>query len=448
LPAADIERLAQEYAQTSPAAIRVNYGMQRHRGGGMAVRTIACLPAIVGAWRHWAGGILLSTSGLYPLNTRGLERPDLTPPATRTINMVQLAEALEGTLPGPPVDALYVYNCNPAAVAPDQQRVLAGLRREDLFTVVHDLLPTDTVDYADIVLPATSQLEHFDLHTSYGHNWVQVNQPVIPPYAESRCNSEVFRNLAQRLGFEPEIFQVTDQQLAQVALWEGSEKVPPELLGITVERLINDGPQRLRLPTRHTPFAEGRFPTPSGKCEFFSQRMADAGLDPLPKWTPPAESIATMPEIAAFYPLQLISPPSPHFLNSTFVAVDALRASAGQPEIEIHPTDAAARDIRSGQQLRIFNSRGEFLAQAKVTDAVREGVVMAPSIWWNKYSPGGSNVNSTTPTTLSDMGGGATFFDNLVEVEPAGAVAIDEEFNSEPRYELGEPGGVSPRILP
>lgn len=419
LPVEDIERLAREYATTAPAAIRVNYGMQRHRGGGMAVRTIACLPALIGAWRHWAGGILLSTSGLYPLNTRGLERPDLIPPGTRTVNMVQLAEALEGRLPGPPVQALYVYNCNPAAVAPDQQRVLAGLRREDLFTVVHELLPTDTVDYADIVLPATSQFEHFDLHTSYGHNWVQVNQPVIAPYGESRCNSQVFRDLASRLGFESDIFQVTDEQLAQVALWEGASTVPPELRGITVAKLKAEGPQQLNLPERFTPFATGGFPTPSGRCEFFSQRMRDAGLDPLPMWIPPAESPEALPEISSFYPLQLISPPSPHFLNSTFVSVDALRVSAGQPVLEIHPADAEPRGIQPGQQLRVYNSRGEFRAQAVVTDAVREGVVMAPSIWWNKYSPGGSNVNSTTPTTLSDMGGGATFFDNLVEVEPA-----------------------------
>lgn len=417
LLAGDIERLAHEYARTSPAAIRINYGMQRHRGGGMAVRTIACLPALIGAWRHWAGGILLSTSGLYPLNSRGLERPDLVPPGTRTINMVQLAEALEGRLPGLPVQALYVYNSNPAAVAPDQQRVLAGLRRDDLFTVVHDLFQTDTADYADLVLPATSQFEHFDLHTSYGHNWVQVNQPVIPPYGESRCNSRVFRELAKRLGFESDVFDVSDEQLARVALWEGSPNVPLELQGITVDRLVQEGPQRLNYPERHVPFADGGFPTASGKCEFVSRRMADAGLDPLPTWIPPAECSEAMPEIASFYPLQLISPPSPHFLNSTFVAVDALRKSAGQPDVIIHPEDAEPREIQSGQQLRIYNSRGEFLAQANVSDAVRPGVVMAPSIWWNKFSPGGSNVNSTTPTTLTDMGGGATFFDNLVEVE-------------------------------
>lgn len=418
LPAEDIERLAHEYVRAVPAAIRVNYGMQRHRGGGMAVRTIACLPAVIGAWKHWAGGILLSTSGHYPLNSAGLERPDLVPPGTRTINMVQLAEALEGKLHGPPVQALYVYNCNPAAVAPDQRRVLAGLCREDLFTVVHDLFLTDTADYADLVLPATSQLEHFDLHTSYGHHWIQANQPVIPVYEESRCNSQVFRELAQRLNFEPEIFDVSDRQLARIALWEDEPAKKPDVLaGITVDVLVQDGPQRLRLPERYSPFAKGGFPTPSGKCEFDCPRMAHSGLDRLPMWIPPAECQEMTPELAARYPLQLLSPPSPHFLNSTFVAIDSLRASAGEPELEIHPDDAEPRAIQHGEPLLIFNARGSFQATANVTEAVRPGVVVAPSIWWNKYSPSQTNANSTTSTALSDMGGGATFFDNLVEVK-------------------------------
>jgi anaerobic selenocysteine-containing dehydrogenase len=413
-----VERLAHEYVRAVPAAIRVNYGMQRHRGGGMAVRTIACLPAIIGAWKHWAGGILLSTSGHYPLNAMGLERPDLVPRGTRTVNMVQLAEALEGRLPGPPVRALYVYNCNPAAVAPDQQRVLAGLKRDDLFTVVHDLFLTDSADYADLVLPATSQLEHFDLHTSYGQHWVQVNQPVIPPYEESRCNSQVFRELARRLKFEPEIFDISDERLARIALWEeDTEKRPRDLEGITVETLIQEGPQRLRLPERYTPFAQGGFPTPSGKCELDCPSMAHAGLDRLPTWIPPAECEASTPELATKFPLQLLSPPSPHFLNSTFVAVESLRDSAGEPELEIHPDDAASRGIQPGEPLIIFNERGSFQAKANVTETVRPGVVVAPSIWWNKFSPSRTNANSTTSTALSDMGGGATFFDNLVEVK-------------------------------
>jgi len=413
-----IEQLAHEYATTRPAAIRVNYGLQRHRGGGMAMRTIACLPAIVGAWRDWAGGVLLSTSSMYPLNTQRLERPDLIPPGTRTINMVQLAEALHSELPGPPVQALYVYNSNPAAVAPDQQRVLAGLRREDLFTVVHEQFPTDTVDYADIVLPATTQLEHFDLHTSYGHHYLLVNQPVIPPLGEARPNSEVFRGLAARLGFEPELFQVSDEQLAREALWEKDTSAPEWIRGITLDRLIAEGPIRLNLPERFTPFAEGGFPTPSGKCELLSPRMAEAGLDPLPAWSPPSESPESTPELAAEFPLQLISPPSPHFLKSSFTCVPSLREAAGEPELEIHPDDAALRDILPGARVRVFNRRGSFTARALVGPTVRPGVVVAPGIWWNKLSGDGANANATTATTLTDMGGGATFFDNLVEVEP------------------------------
>jgi anaerobic selenocysteine-containing dehydrogenase len=417
LAAADVEKLAHEYAHTRPAAIRINYGLQRHRGGGMAVRTIACLPALIGAWRDWAGGILLSTSGNFPLNYQALERPDLIPPGTRTINMVQLAEALAGELPGPPVQALYVYNSNPAAVAPDQKRVLAGLRRDDLFTVVHEQFQTDTADYADIVLPATTQLEHFDLHTTYGHDWIQVNQPAIAPLAEARCNTWVFRQLAARLGFDPKLFQISDEQLAREALWEQSPHVPELLQGITLDRLIAEGPQRLNLPARYSPFAAGKFPTPSGKCEFSSAGLAALGLDPLPAYLPPAECEASTPELAARFPLHLISPPSPHFLNSTFVNIDSLRAAAGEPELEIHPEDADLRGIEHGDRVRVFNARGSFAVRAAVGPTVRPGVVVAPSIWWNKYTADGWNANVTTATTLTDLGGGATFFDNLVEVE-------------------------------
>src|SRR5262245_37536374 len=248
IPPADLERLAREYGTTPPALIRLNYGLQRHRGGGMAVRTITCLPAVIGAWRHAGGGALLSTSKLYPFNSAALERPDLIPPGTRTVNMVQLAEALNGELAPPPVRALYVYNSNPAAVCPDQARVLQGLRREDLFTVVHEQFPTDTVDYADVVLPATTQLEHFDLHGSYGHLYVQANLPAIAPLGEARSNNDVFRLLARCLGFEPELFEVSDEELAAEAL---APYVPPKrfpaadvFAGITLERLVEEGPVR------------------------------------------------------------------------------------------------------------------------------------------------------------------------------------------------------------
>jgi anaerobic selenocysteine-containing dehydrogenase len=416
LAPAEIERLAQEYARTRPAAIRINYGLQRHRGGGMAIRTIACLPALVGAWRDYAGGVLLSTSSMFPLNYQALERPDLSPPGTRTVNMTQLAEALHGELPGPPVRALYVYNSNPAAVAPDQRRVLAGLKRDDLFTVVHEQFATDTVDYADLVLPATTQLEHFDLHTAYGHHWVQVNRPCIAPQAEARCNTWVFRQLATRLGFEPAVFQVSDEELAREALWEGTGSTPYALQGITLDRLVCEGPLRLNVPPRFTPFAEGRFPTESGKCELHSNRMAAAGLDPLPAHIAPAESAESDSELAKRYPLQLISPPSPHFLNSTFANIESLRRAAREPELEIHTDDAAARQIAQRGRVRVFNDRGSFEAVAVVGNSVRPGVVVAPGIWWNKLTGDRANANATTSSRLTDMGGGATFFDNLVEV--------------------------------
>jgi anaerobic selenocysteine-containing dehydrogenase len=419
LAAADIERLAHEYGTIRPALIRLNYGLQRHHGGGMAVRTITCLPAVIGAWRQVGGGALLSTSKLYPFNTARLERPDLIPRGTRTVNMSQLAEALTGKLAPPPVRALYVYNSNPAAVCPDQGEVLRGLRREDLFTVVHEQFQTDTADHADIVLPATTQLEHFDIHGSYGHLYVQTNEPAIAPLAEAKSNNDVFRLLARRLNFEPELFEVSDEELAAESLQANSAApFPPKeaFEQISLERLRREGPVRLNLPKEYAPFAEGGFGTPSGKCELYSPGMAALGLDPLPTYTPPHEDPQTRPELAARYPLQMLSPPAPSFLNSTFVNIESLRRQAGEPTVEIHPLDAAGRGIADGQWVRVFNDRGSFRAKARVGETVKRGVVVAQSIWWNKYSPDGANCNATTSSRLTDLGGGATFFDNLVEV--------------------------------
>jgi anaerobic selenocysteine-containing dehydrogenase len=415
ISAADIERLAREYATTRPALIRLNYGLQRHAGGGMAVRTITCLPAVTGSWRDVGGGALLSTSKLYPFDSAALERPDLIPPGTRTVNMVQLAEALNGDLAPPPVRALYVYNANPAAVCPDQARVLRGLRREDLFTVVHEQFPTDTADYADILLPATTQLEHFDIHGSYGHLYVQTNELAIAPLHEAKSNNDVFRLLARRLGFEPELFEVTDEELAAQALGSNGNGA---FQGLSVDRLRREGPIRLNLPADHAPFAEGRFPTPSGKCELYSPRLAAQGLDPLPTYTPPHEDPLTRPDLAARFPLQMVSPPAPSFLNSTFVNQKALRQAAGEPTVEIHPTDATARGVADGQWVRVFNDRGSFRAKARIGETVKAGVVVTQGIWWNKYTSDGVNCNTTTSSRLTDLGGGATFFDNLVEVAP------------------------------
>jgi anaerobic selenocysteine-containing dehydrogenase len=415
LAVGDIERLTHEYATTKPACIRLNYGLQRHAGGGMAVRTITCLPAVIGSWRQAGGGALLSTSKLYAWNGRGLERPDLIPRGTRTINMVQLAEALNNDVGPPPVRAIFVYNANPAAVCPDQGKVIKGLLREDLFTVVHEQFPTDTVDYADIVLPATTQLEHFDIHGSYGHMYVQTNQPAIAPLEEAKPNTEVFRLLARAMNFEPEVFEVSDEQLAAEALVHSNGHSSFD--HITLDRLNREGPVRLNLPAEYAPFAMGGFPTPSGKCELYSARMAHRGMDPLPTYTPPHEDPQTRPELAKRFPLQMLTPPVPSFLNSTFVNVSSLRHEAGEPTVEIHPEDAQRRGLRRGDMVRVFNDRGSFRARAMVGDKVRPGVVVSQGIWWNKLTPDGVNCNCTTSTRLTDLGAGATFFDNLVEVE-------------------------------
>jgi anaerobic selenocysteine-containing dehydrogenase len=413
LEAQEIVRLARLYASVKPSVIRINYGLQRHKGGGMAVRAISCLPAVAGAWRDPAGGILLSTSGTFPLNFNALERPDLMPePRPRVLNMSALGDCLL-KVDEPPVRALYVYNSNPAAVAPDQSKVLEGLRREDLFTVVHELFMTDTCDYADIVLPATSQLEQFDLHKAYGHLYLVINEPAIAPLYESKCNSEVFRLLAARLGFEEECFRDSDEDIARQAL----DTNHAALAGITLERLRERGWMRLNLPETFAPFAEGGFPTASGKCELYSEKVEAEGLDGVPDFIAPSESAQSAPELAARYPLALISPAAHAFLNSSFANLPKQLRQELRPFVEINPADAAARGIETGMLVRAFNERGECELSAVVTTRARAGVVVSPSVWWNKLSPGQKNINQLTSQALTDMGGGATFYDALIEIE-------------------------------
>jgi anaerobic selenocysteine-containing dehydrogenase len=413
LEAETITRLAREYATTRPAVIRLNYGLQRHAGGGMAVRAILCLPAVTGAWRDAAGGALLSSSGAFPLNYDALERPDLLPtPRPRTLNMSLLGRILTKT-DSPPVRALYVYNSNPAAVAPDQSSVLEGLRREDLFTVVHEQFMTDTCDYADIVLPATTQLEHFDLHKAYGHLYLVLNEPAIRPLHEARPNSEVFRLLAARLNFTEDCFTDSDEEIARQAL----DANHPALTGITLDLLRERGWVRLNLPENFAPFGEGNFPTRSGKCELYSERLAAAGLPAVPDFIPPKESRASAPELARKYPLALVSPAAHAFLNSSFAHLPKQLRQEREPFVEISPQDAAARGIADGDRVRAFNARGACELRAVVTERAREGVVVSPSVWWNKLSPGGANINQLTSQHLTDMGGGATFYDALVEIE-------------------------------
>lgn len=415
--ASTIVDLAQRYGRARAAFIRVNYGLQRHAGGGMAVRTIACLPAIAGHWRRAGGGVQLSTSANYTFDRATVERPDLSPPV-RTINMIRLGEALtrpDAGVGGPPVRALVVYNSNPAAVAPDRTMVLKGLARSDLFTVVLEHFQTDTADWADIVLPATTQLEHWDLHLSYGHHYVALNQPAIAPVGEAKPNSEIFRLIGARMGLDHPVMRDDDQTLIRQALAGGGRN----LEGVTFETLRERGWMRLAVPRPYLPFAEGGFLTPSGKCEFVSQRLADMGLDPVPTYTPPYESPERAPELAQRFPLTLISSPAHQFLNSTFVNIDALRRGAREPELVIHPADAAPRAIVPGSRVLVHNDRGEFLAVARVEDGVREGTVWAPSIWWGKFAADGRNANHTTSQRETDLGHGPVFYDNLVEVTPA-----------------------------
>jgi anaerobic selenocysteine-containing dehydrogenase len=419
LSEAEIEGLARDYGTLAPAAIRINYGLQRHAGGAMSVRTIACLPALTGAWRHAAGGVLLGSGATYPVDTAALERPDLIWNNPRTINMIKLGEALAGDAAalsgGPPVKALFVYSANPAAVVPDANAALRGLARDDLFTVVHDVFLTDTCDYADIVLPATTQLEHFDIHKSYGHLYWLVNQPALAPVGEARSDSDVFRALAARMGFTEDCLFEDDETIAAQAI----DRRHPYNAGISVERMKETGWQRLNVPERWMPFAEGNFRTPSGKCEFVSQRAVAMGLPALPDYIAPRESPASNPALAARYPLMMISPPARNFMNSTFANMASMRVAEKEPFADLNAADAVPRGIADGDMVRIFNDRGSFLARARVNDRSRPGVVTALSIWWHKHAPGGRNANAVTNQSLTDAGRGPTFYDCLVEIARA-----------------------------
>ncbi|WP_235578369.1 molybdopterin-dependent oxidoreductase [Pseudorhodoferax sp. Leaf267] len=402
-----IERLARDYGACrhghgGPAAIRLNYGMQRARGGGNATRAVASLPALIGAWRHRGGGMLLSSSGQFPVDRAALQRPDLLAGRRpRTINMSTIGDALldEGA---PKIEAVIVYNSNPVAVAPESAKVVRGFAREDLFTVVLEHFQTDTADYADFILPATTQLEHWDIHGTYGHTDVMLNRPAIAPLGQARPNTQIFRDLARRMGLPDASFADDDEALCRMAF------------GARVDfgRLLRDGFAPLAIDD--APFAHGGFPTPSGRCEFFSARLAAQGLDGLPQHLPNHEAIGS----SALYPLAMISPPARNFLNSSFVNVTSLRAIEGEQLLEIHPDDAAARGIADGGIVRVFNARGAYRCRAVVSTRARIGVVHGLGIWWRKLGLDGRNVNELTSQALTDMGRAPTFYDCLVEVSP------------------------------
>jgi anaerobic selenocysteine-containing dehydrogenase len=331
--------------------------------------------------------------------------------------MSQIGRILLDESLAPPVKAVFVYNSNPLAVAPESEKVVQGFAREDLFTVVHDLFQTDTVDFADVVLPATTTLEHYDIHKAYGHLYLSLSRPAIPPQGEALANTELFRRLAARMGLTHPCLRDGDEELARQALkWDH-----PYLEGVTFERLEREVSVRLNLPDPLAPFAQGNFPTPSGKCELWSESLRAQGHPALPVYTPPRENPQSNPQLARHYPLAFISPPAHHFLNSTFSAQPVFVRREGQPRLVIHPEDAEARGIQDGQFVRTWNDRGSFLSTANVSPAARPGVVVGLSIWWAKLAPGGRNANAVTGQGLTDLGGGATFYDALVEVEPAEA---------------------------
>jgi anaerobic selenocysteine-containing dehydrogenase len=407
ITAAEVEQLAHDYWHIRPAAIRLNYGMQRARGGGNAVRAVASLPALAGHWRDAAGGVLLSCSGMFNWNRAAVQRPDLLAGRTpRTINMSTIGNDLLAA--DPPIEALIVYNSNPVAVAPESAKVAQGFAREDLFTVVLEHFQTDTADYADYLLPATTQLEHTDLHGTYGHLYALANNPAITPLGEALPNSEIFRRLAAAMDFTDPCFADSHDAIAAQAL----PTTGP--LGQTRwDELKQRGWQRLDVPERYAPFAQGGFGTPSGKCEFATATL------PAPDYLPPYEGPTSNPALAARYPLAIISPPARNFLNSSFVNVQSLRDTEGEPTLEIHPQDAAVSGIADGERVRVFNDRGSFTLAARVTDRSRPGVVVALSIWWRKLARDRKNANEVTSQALTDLGRAPTFYDCLVQVARA-----------------------------
>jgi len=420
ISAPDIFTLACEYATTRPAAIRLNYGVQRSENGGMAVRAIAMLPCLIGSWKEVGGGLQLSTSGAFLLKRDALERPDLMTRSplgrpSRVLNMVEIGKALT-TIDNPPIQALFVYNSNPVAVAPNHNLVVRGFSREDLFTAVHEQFFTDTTDYADIVLPATTFFEHKELQTAYGHYYLQVSHQAIAPLGECRSNFQLFSDLARRMGFQEDCFRESVDQAIDIALATSDSW----LAGIDRHRLEREGHVRLNFPQQEfLPFAHGGFFTPSGKAEFYSQALAAQGLDPVVAFTPPAES--RHGGQASAYPLELLARKADNFLNSTFTNLPVLQQMEERGVLELNAVDAQARGIRDGDRVRVFNDRGEIELVARVNGSVRPGVVAA-QLDWAKLSPQGRNINVLTSDRLTDLGASATFYSVLVDMQPASGV--------------------------
>lgn len=414
-----IVELARDYATTTPALLRMTDGINRHTNGGQTVRTLACLPALTGQYGQPGGGLMYSTSDWLKWDSEALTHANdpACPAPTRAINMNRLGAALTGEA-DPPVYSLFVFNANPAASSPNTKKIVQGLLRDDLFTIVHELFMTDTARYADILLPATSQLEHVDLHKPYGHLSLQYNTPAVAPLGEARSNWDLMRGLAAAMGFSEPWLQEDAESVIRGIL-TASMSSNASLAGITFERLQDEGSVPLNIPVeRQTPFMDGLFDTPSGKVEIFSERAAEKGYDPVPGWVPEVEARTGQdaPAVASD-PLPLLCPAAHHFVSSSFANVATLQAKEGKPTLRIHPDDACVRNIRSGQWVRISNERGWCRLVADVTTDVRPGVLATTTVWWPAFSPDQYNVNATTSDRLADFGGGSTFYTNLVKVE-------------------------------
>ena len=435
VPAADLRRLAREYAATQPSAIRQGVALERSRGGGQAIRAITCLPALVGAWRHVGGGTVEMPIWEFPFKFDKICRPDWIKPGTRVINELDLGAALTGEMKlDPPVKSLFVYNSNPVSQAPAQSKIVAGLKRDDLFTVVSDLFITDTARYADILLPATMQAEQYDLMVTWGHLYMMLNQPAIPAPGECVPNVELFRRLAKTMGFEDPYWAMTDDEM----LLEFYDWQSPQLAGITLDLLKERGFMRLNVgdPDKRAPHAEGNFKTPSGKCEFkasaaengnfvvpvwrsMCEEMQPADpVDPVPDYIPGYETPQSAPELAKRYPLNVISPKPHAFLNTQYGNEAVQQRRQGEQIVLIHPLDAVARGISDGSYVRLFNDRGAVEGRAELTEDMMPGVVLANVGYWPSLNRGGTSINVISADRHCGLGQAGTFSDNLVEVAP------------------------------